>query len=149
MSITTSRPTTPAAHPDWRQDALCARVDADLFFPVPHTPGWQKQTQDAKKVCGRCPVREACLEWALATRQPAGVWGGLSEAERRELGGVRESHTQLCMRMQPWIEQQLADGCSQRNVADRLGVTRATLSRCITRWENERAVQRAGEVQAA
>lgn len=65
---------------DWRDDALCAQVDPELFFP--DTGG---SPVAAKRVCGRCHVRAECLEYALATCQRWGVWGGMSEQERRKL----------------------------------------------------------------
>ena len=141
MTATTRRPTTPDA-PDWRAQAACASVDAELFFPTAHTNGWRKQTRDAKTICNTiCPVREACLEWALDTAQPAGVWGGMSERERRALRGMPESQMQRCLDRQVWIEQQLAAGVSQRDIAPRLRVTRATLSRAVNQFQAERAAQ--------
>jgi WhiB family redox-sensing transcriptional regulator len=60
-------------------------VDPDLFFPIGTTGPALAQVQRAKTVCARCEVRGECLEWALATGQDCGVWGGLSEDERRIL----------------------------------------------------------------
>ncbi|MEU2880515.1 WhiB family transcriptional regulator, partial [Streptomyces sp. NPDC007070] len=70
---------------NWRDHAACRQEDPDLFFPIGTTGPALLQTQQAKAVCGRCPVREQCLEWALATDQAIGVWGGTSENERRAL----------------------------------------------------------------
>lgn len=70
---------------DWRHSALCRDEDPELFFPVGNSGPALLQIAEAKAVCARCPVREQCLEWALATGQDAGVWGGLSEDERRSL----------------------------------------------------------------
>jgi WhiB family redox-sensing transcriptional regulator len=70
---------------DWVQKALCKDEDPELFFPVGATGPAASQIRAAKAVCIRCPVRLECLEWALATAQDAGVWGGLSEDERRAL----------------------------------------------------------------
>jgi len=76
---------------DWRHHALCREHDPELFFPIGTTGPAAVQVDDAKTVCGRCPVVESCLSWALETGQDAGVWGGLSEDERRALKrrGVR------------------------------------------------------------
>ena len=63
--------------PPWRQLALCAEVDSEIFFP--ERGG---STREAKKVCAKCEVRAECLEYALATHQRFGIWGGLSERER-------------------------------------------------------------------
>lgn len=65
---------------DWVSDALCAQVDGELFFPEKGG-----SNREAKAVCGRCPVTQECLDWAMATDQPAGIFGGLSVNERRRL----------------------------------------------------------------
>lgn len=70
---------------DWRHRALCRDEDPELFFPVGNSGPALLQIEEAKAVCMRCPVREQCLEFALASGQDAGVWGGLSEDERRSL----------------------------------------------------------------
>jgi WhiB family transcriptional regulator, redox-sensing transcriptional regulator len=70
---------------DWRQHAACRREDPDLFFPIGTSGPALLQTEQAKAVCRRCPVRGSCLEWAMETDQTLGVWGGLSETERRAL----------------------------------------------------------------
>jgi len=69
----------------WRHRASCRSVDPDLFFPVGTTGLALEQIADAKAVCARCCVQEQCLEYALATNQDSGVWGGTSEEERRAL----------------------------------------------------------------
>lgn len=62
----------------WRDSARCAEVDPELFFPEKgHSP------MAARLICGRCEVRLACLAWALAHPGVEGVWGGLTERERR------------------------------------------------------------------
>lgn len=68
---------------DWRLNALCSEEDPELFFPVGNTGPALLQIEEAKTVCRRCPVMEECRQWALETGQDAGVWGGLSEDERR------------------------------------------------------------------
>ncbi|MEV6203558.1 WhiB family transcriptional regulator [Streptomyces sp. NPDC051771] len=68
----------------WRAEAACHEVDPDLFFPVGTGSSALTQAEEAKRVCRRCPVREPCLRSALAQpHPPSGVWGGLTEAERR------------------------------------------------------------------
>jgi WhiB family transcriptional regulator, redox-sensing transcriptional regulator len=64
----------------WQADALCAQTDPEAFFPEKGG-----STRDAKKVCGACNVRSQCLEYALANDERFGIWGGLSERERRRL----------------------------------------------------------------
>jgi WhiB family transcriptional regulator, redox-sensing transcriptional regulator len=79
----------PFAIPDFRHLGACRIEDPDLFFPVgdtktKDTPGWL-QAQEAKKVCAQCPVAARCLQWALDRGEDHGVWGGMSEHERRAL----------------------------------------------------------------
>ncbi|MGH3922228.1 MAG: WhiB family transcriptional regulator [Pseudonocardiaceae bacterium] len=69
----------------WRAQAACLEEDPELFFPVGVTGRALDQIEQAKAVCQRCPVVGACLEWALETNQQDGVWGGLSEDQRRTL----------------------------------------------------------------
>lgn len=64
----------------WQQRANCMGVDPDLFFPERGA-----STREAKAVCRGCVVREECLEYALAHGEKFGIWGGLSERERRRL----------------------------------------------------------------
>ena len=70
---------------DWRLRAACRDTDPDLFFPVGTTGPAIEQIASAKSVCFQCEAQSACLEFALATNQEAGVWGGTSEEERRKL----------------------------------------------------------------
>ena len=70
---------------DWRGKASCRSVDPDLFFPVGTTGIALVQIEHAKSVCRSCEAQSACLEFALATNQESGVWGGTSEEERRKL----------------------------------------------------------------
>lgn len=70
---------------DWRADAACRDTDPDLFFPVGTTGPAIEQIASAKAVCGECDAQAECLEFALATNQDSGVWGGTSEEERRKL----------------------------------------------------------------
>ncbi|WP_455428463.1 WhiB family transcriptional regulator [Klenkia terrae] len=70
---------------DWRHRALCRDEDPELFFPIGTTGPAVTQIEQAKAVCHRCPVVQSCLEWALTSGQDSGVWGGLSEDERRAL----------------------------------------------------------------
>jgi len=70
---------------DWRHQSACRDEDPELFFPVGNTGPAITQIEEAKKVCNRCIVKDSCLAWALESGQDAGVWGGLSEDERRAL----------------------------------------------------------------
>ncbi len=64
----------------WQDAALCSQVDGEIFFPEKGG-----STRAAKRVCAACTVRSECLEFALETDQPHGIWGGMSERERRRL----------------------------------------------------------------
>jgi WhiB family redox-sensing transcriptional regulator len=69
-----------AGEEPWRMDALCAETDPEAFFPEKGG-----STREAKRVCTGCTVRAECLEFALANDERFGIWGGLSERERRRL----------------------------------------------------------------
>jgi WhiB family transcriptional regulator, redox-sensing transcriptional regulator len=64
----------------WQERALCAQTDPEAFFPEKGG-----STREAKRVCLGCEVRGECLEYALANDERFGIWGGLSERERRKL----------------------------------------------------------------
>ena len=70
---------------DWRCQAACRDTDPDLFFPVGSTGMALEQIESAKVVCQTCVAQDDCLEFALATNQDSGIWGGTSEDERRML----------------------------------------------------------------
>ena len=71
--------------PDWRHGAACHDVDPELFFPVGVRVDAIRQTKAAQAVCMACPVRRECLTWAMESGQEYGVWGSLSETQRRSL----------------------------------------------------------------
>jgi len=89
---TASLTTTPTAGPtiqlangenmelSWQERSLCAQTDPEAFFPEKGG-----STREAKRVCHSCEVRQECLEYALAHDERFGIWGGLSERERRRL----------------------------------------------------------------
>jgi WhiB family redox-sensing transcriptional regulator len=64
----------------WAEDAKCLQADPDTFFPEKGG-----STREAKRICAQCPVRAECLEYALDNDERFGIWGGLSERERRKL----------------------------------------------------------------
>ena len=70
---------------NWRLFASCRDTDPDLFFPVGTTGPAIEQIENAKAVCRQCDAQRECLEFALATNQDSGIWGGTSEEERRKL----------------------------------------------------------------
>jgi WhiB family transcriptional regulator, redox-sensing transcriptional regulator len=68
---------------DWRTLAACRHADPELFFPPGRDDLAAGQVAAAKAVCARCPVCRECLAFAIAHRQHDGIWGGLTELERR------------------------------------------------------------------
>jgi Transcription factor WhiB. len=68
----------------WQTDALCAQTDPEAFFPEKGG-----STRDAKRICTSCEVKAQCLEYALQNDERFGIWGGLSERERRRLRRTR------------------------------------------------------------
>jgi WhiB family redox-sensing transcriptional regulator len=69
----------------WQTDALCTQTDPEAFFPEKGG-----STKDAKKICLSCDVRNECLEYAIANDERFGVWGGLSERQRRKLAASKK-----------------------------------------------------------
>jgi WhiB family redox-sensing transcriptional regulator len=64
----------------WQERALCSQTDPEAFFPEKGG-----STREAKKICVGCEVKAECLEYALEHDERFGIWGGLSERERRKL----------------------------------------------------------------
>jgi WhiB family redox-sensing transcriptional regulator len=71
-------------NPTWRQKSACRGLDPDVFFPSS-----DEEAEEPKAVCAMCPVRQLCLEHALAYREYDGVWGGFTERERRRMARQR------------------------------------------------------------
>ena len=69
----------------WLNQARCLNEDPELFFPVGNTGPALEQIEQAKSICRQCDVSAQCLEYAINENQDTGVWGGLSDDERRSL----------------------------------------------------------------
>ena len=80
---------------NWREHAACRKADPDLFFPISGAGPARVQVERAKAVCAGCTVRGDCLRYALAAGPLQGVWGGLTEEERRLL---RQREAKAAMR---------------------------------------------------
>ena len=85
LSLVPERPELDAIAPatpddEWQERALCAQTDPEAFFPEKGG-----STREAKRICLGCEVKDACLDYALAHDERFGIWGGLSERERRRL----------------------------------------------------------------
>ena len=76
-----------AAPPVWRGDAACRSTDAQHFFAPLAEPrdARSRRERAARALCRACPVQKACLDYALRVQEPYGIWGGLTELERRRL----------------------------------------------------------------
>lgn len=81
---------------DWLDHAACRYCDPELFFPDSNVRPARAQVEAAKKVCRGCSVRGTCLSWALDHGQEAGIWGGTTEQERRQLRRHRPAERVGC-----------------------------------------------------
>ena len=123
---------------DWRHEAACRDEDPELFFPIGNTGPAMVQIEEAKAVCRRCDVVDECLRWALETGQDAGVWGGLSEDERRALKRRNARAPRPEQRLAPLVrtldghaDPYLgAAGCPAQVAAFRAGHRAPTTARC-------------------
>lgn len=84
-----------AGNLDWKAQGACLGADADLWFPG---RGKNQDAKEAKAVCLKCPVRQECLDYAIANVEKHGVWGGKSERERRKIRLARNTHLRLADR---------------------------------------------------
>ena len=84
-------PAPVSDHWDWQVAAACRGQDSDAFFHPPgeRRRGRRNRIQAAKALCETCPVIAQCLDHALETREPYGIWGGSSEEERAAMLGLR------------------------------------------------------------
>ncbi len=80
VSLASTGPRSNPIDTSWQEYANCLGVDPDLFFPERGA-----STREAKEVCRGCMVRNDCLEFALANGEKFGIWGGMSERERRRI----------------------------------------------------------------
>jgi WhiB family redox-sensing transcriptional regulator len=119
----------------WQVRGACRTYDdPEVFFP---RSGGEKAARPAKEVCARCPVQPQCRQWALETRQEWGVWGGLSEDERRAQLGWGRNRTVVASGYASRAEQIAAEsqsllglldtGLSVFEVATILGTSSATV----------------------
>jgi WhiB family redox-sensing transcriptional regulator len=67
---------------DWRAAGACRTADPDLFFPVAVGGAANPQVNRALQICGGCPVKQQCLDFAMRTREQAGIWGGTTPEDR-------------------------------------------------------------------
>lgn len=111
----------------WQDDALCAEVGTDPFFPEKGDG-----SLEAKSICGICRVREQCLVFAISTNQQHGIWGGLTPSQRRNAKLSHESaepqDSQEVTVMRLWNRKNSAE-----QIADQLGISSRTVHRIVSR----------------
>ncbi|MFD6517037.1 WhiB family transcriptional regulator [Rhodococcus sp. NPDC060176] len=79
----------------WISIGLCAQTDPELFFPETYSSA---ATNMAKRICWKCPVRDACREHAVMTTEPHGIWGGTTPYERRKIRVADQAKSISCSR---------------------------------------------------
>lgn len=89
MSNVTQLPIAASASIDprnWQEAGACREMDTELFFHPEGERGStrRRRAENAKAICATCPVMQQCREYALSIQEPYGIWGGMSEEERRE-----------------------------------------------------------------
>jgi WhiB family redox-sensing transcriptional regulator len=112
----------------WREQAVCRGTDLDVFYPE------RGQTAGpARQVCAACPVRQPCLEYALSNRITSGIWGGLTERERRPLQSA-------------WVQEAQRDRDRAVLAAGAAGYTTAAIGRSfgLSRTSVTRIVNQGG-----
>lgn len=70
---------------DWRRRAACIGADGSLFFPEPQDPDYAGHLAAARSICRGCPVADPCRRWAIDHPFERGVWGGLTDKQRRSI----------------------------------------------------------------
>jgi WhiB family redox-sensing transcriptional regulator len=136
----------PTARAHWRQSAVCLPADPELFFPVSDTGPGLRQADQAKAICARCPVRRECLVFAIGTGQQYGIWGGLTEDDRRpaaarQSGPHRNGHAATTHAIMQ-IQAEFARTASQRRTEADLRMLRHSVSRASGlngAWEDRAA----------
>jgi WhiB family transcriptional regulator, redox-sensing transcriptional regulator len=120
-------PVTPAPSvAGWREEAACRGADLALFFP-----GRGESAQPARQICARCPVRQECLEFALRHGEVHGIWGGLTERDRRAL---RTRHRDTIRRERDAaITAAAAAGYTKAATGRAVGLAATSVSRVLSR----------------
>lgn len=122
----------PGTGSSWKAYGVCAQTDPELFFPE---KGGSAKTP--KLLCAGCPVLQECRDWALANDERFGVWGGLSERERRRI--INKQRDKPARPVDAWtarrdrtIRRLTDEGYSAAEIAIRIGCTQRTVTRIRT-----------------
>lgn len=142
----------------WRHDAACREMHPDLFWPLGEGAAARQQAEAAKAVCNTCPVREKCLDWAVETRQDVGVWGGMTERERRGLHrrkarsyGASEvsALTQILTERLDLFQDAVARGLLPGQIARELGTNVQTVNNVMAVLQERAQLDAASEAVTA
>lgn len=144
---------------DWRFRGACRDQEPDLFWPIGESAAARQQVEEAKEVCEWCPVRRECLDWALEARQDFGVWGGMSERERRVLhrrkakayGAHQVSAVdQIVTERLDLFQAAVGQGLDEAGIARELSTNVQTVKNVLARLvEEEQQLDAASEAVAA
>ena len=115
----------------WRELAACRGAELNLFFPERG-----ESAGPARRVCAACPVREPCLDYAISNRIVHGIWGGLTERERRALQSrwVRASRRER----DEAIAAAAAAGYTKASIGREFGLARISVNRVLSREPDRR-----------
>ncbi len=115
---------------DWRHSAECRDYDPETWWPIGTTGPAVQQAEDAKAICRTCPVIEACLDYALAERIDHGIFGGLTEDERRLLKRrqARAADRTPAQRVRALLAEATARGITYSEMERLTGMARASLA---------------------
>ncbi len=116
----------------WRDLAACRGADLDLFFPERG-----ESADSARRICAACPVRQPCLDYAITNRIVHGIWGGLTERERRALRS-RWVHTARQERDEA-VAAASAAGYSKAAIGRAFGLAHTSVSRALSRDSDRRS----------
>jgi WhiB family transcriptional regulator, redox-sensing transcriptional regulator len=125
-------PPAPAPAPaGWRDRAACRGADLEVFFP-----GRGESAEPARQICAECPVREPCLEFAVSHGIVHGIWGGLTERDRRalrtrRLGAARQERDEA-------ITAAAAAGYTKAAIGRAFGLAATSVSRLLSRDAHRR-----------
>jgi WhiB family redox-sensing transcriptional regulator len=115
----------------WRELAACRGADLEVFFP-----GRGETAGPARQVCAACPVRQPCLDYAITNRIACGIWGGLTERERRALRSGWVSATRR--QRDKAIAAASAAGYTKASIGRAFGLARTSVSRALAREPDRR-----------
>ncbi|MFV2179521.1 WhiB family transcriptional regulator [Actinomadura sp. LOL_016] len=76
---------------EWAESASCRSLDPELFFPVGGEAVYRTRIEAVREVCAACPAERPCLEWALTSGEPHGIWAGTTPDERRRIRATRKT----------------------------------------------------------